>query len=190
MRIAIIAWGSLIWDPRTLKITAKDWPRSGPVLPLEFSRVSLNGRLTLVVDGANGIAVQTWVNTSALPDLGEAIENVRERENMPNTRRIGVVERRDRRARVRERRLAAVDTVEAWITGTDFDAALWTALPPNFAEKTGSPFSPEAALAYLQRLHDDMQREAIRYIREAPAEIATPLREVVTAAFPAFLNSV
>jgi hypothetical protein len=184
MRIAIIAWGSLIWDPRTLKVAAKEWPRSGPVLPLEFSRVSLNGRLTLVVDCANGAAAQTWVNTSALSDLGAAIENLRERENMPNTRRIETVERRHGRVRARDPRLSAVDIVEMWITATDFDAALWTALPPNFAEKTGSPFSPQAALAYVQGLRGGTQREAIRYIREAPAEIATPVRALVTTAFP------
>jgi hypothetical protein len=36
MKIAIIAWGSLIWDPRTLQITGKDWPRNGPIIQLRI----------------------------------------------------------------------------------------------------------------------------------------------------------
>ena len=53
MRIAIIAWGSLVWDPRTLQIKG-DWVASGPELDIEFSRVSKDGRLTLVIDPVNG----------------------------------------------------------------------------------------------------------------------------------------
>jgi hypothetical protein len=43
MKIAIVGWGSLIWDPRDLHLATA-------ILPIEFSRISDNGRLTLVVD--------------------------------------------------------------------------------------------------------------------------------------------
>jgi hypothetical protein len=43
--------------------------------------MSLNGRLTFVVDGVNGTATQTWVNTSVLSDLNAAIQNPREHAN-------------------------------------------------------------------------------------------------------------
>ena len=59
MKIAVIGWGSLIWSKRDLEIEG-DWIiGGGPVLPLEFSRVSKDGRLTLVIDHTNGVAVTT-----------------------------------------------------------------------------------------------------------------------------------
>ena len=48
-RIGCIAWGSLLWDPRTLPL-AGPFVHAGPMLPIEFSRVALDGRVTLVID--------------------------------------------------------------------------------------------------------------------------------------------
>jgi hypothetical protein len=39
VKIAILAWGSLIWDRRDLQI-AGDWQAGGPIVKIEFSRVS------------------------------------------------------------------------------------------------------------------------------------------------------
>ena len=51
MKIAILGWGSLIWNPDKLDFD-KDfgWDPDGPKLPIEFSRISSNGRLTLIID--------------------------------------------------------------------------------------------------------------------------------------------
>ena len=48
-KIACIAWGSLVWDPRELPVTAV-WRRDGPALPIEFARCSVDRRITLVID--------------------------------------------------------------------------------------------------------------------------------------------
>lgn len=64
MNITILGWGSLIWDQRDLPISG-DWQLGGPALPIEFSRISRDGRLTLVIDECNGVAV----STSYLPCL-------------------------------------------------------------------------------------------------------------------------
>jgi len=44
MKIAILGWGSLIWDARLLSINTtlfdNGWSSDGPDLPIEFSRVS------------------------------------------------------------------------------------------------------------------------------------------------------
>lgn len=48
-KIAILAWGSLYWDKRTLAIQS-EWNEDGPTLPIAFSRISKDGRLTLVID--------------------------------------------------------------------------------------------------------------------------------------------
>jgi hypothetical protein len=52
MNIAILGWGSLVWDQRVLP-TESEWNSEGPRLPIEFSRVSQDGRLTLVIDSCN-----------------------------------------------------------------------------------------------------------------------------------------
>lgn len=83
MRIAILGWGSLIWHPRDLPISG-DWQPGGPVLPIEFSRISDNGlpapqstasrqagRLTLVIDERHGADVPTrFALSPCLPRCG------------------------------------------------------------------------------------------------------------------------
>lgn len=73
MKIAILGWGSLIWDKRTLRL-AGDWQTGGPVLPIEFSRVSGDGRLTLVIDPLHGVPVTTRFAPSAFTNLNDAIK--------------------------------------------------------------------------------------------------------------------
>ncbi len=56
-RIAILGWGSLLWDKRPdFDEQHDDWQFDGPVLPLEFCRVSSSrgGVLTLVIDPVHG----------------------------------------------------------------------------------------------------------------------------------------
>src|SRR6266508_3620988 len=59
MRIAILAWGSLLWDKDQSKPFDRwhgPWQFDGPSLRLEFSRVSKSRlrALTLVLDSING----------------------------------------------------------------------------------------------------------------------------------------
>ena len=55
MKIAYLAWGSLLWDNDGLDLETK-WKKTNIQLPLNFSRISDNkkGRLTLVIDKING----------------------------------------------------------------------------------------------------------------------------------------
>ena len=48
MKIFFLGWGSLIWFPDNLSKKG-EWYRDGPCLPVEFARISNNGRLTLVL---------------------------------------------------------------------------------------------------------------------------------------------
>jgi len=52
MNIAVIGWGSIIWSTRVLRVRTR-WNIDGPFLPVEFARISNDGRLTLVLCPGN-----------------------------------------------------------------------------------------------------------------------------------------
>src|SRR5436190_1350463 len=82
MEIAVLGWGSLIWCPGSLRIKTK-WRSDGPRLPIEFARISRDGRVTLVVlPGAEDQPVY-WA-LSEFDDLHDARGNLKEREGTPS----------------------------------------------------------------------------------------------------------
>ena len=187
MRIAVLAWGSLIWDRRELAI-ADVFRADGPRLPIEFCRVSGDGRLTLVIDEAYGTSCQTYFAKSASGDLDAAVENLRLREGMPSAKGVGFVDVASGRQsdRVNERHPEAVAAIWTWTQANGFDAAIWTALASNFDEpdRAGEPFSVDAAVRYLENLEASKIAEALKYIRRAPPKIQTPVRAAVNARWP------
>ncbi len=184
MRIAILGWGSLIWDPRKLHL-AGGWQEGGPILPIEFSRISDNGRLTLVIDEKHGADVPTRYALSSLSDLDLAITDLQKQESTPYRDRIGFADllhaRNCERAQVKHP--SACERIRAWAGARQFDAVVWTAIGPRFREKTGEPFSVDAAVRYLGRLPEQTKALALDYIRNAPADVVTPVREKAVAAF-------
>lgn len=184
MRIAILGWGSLIWDNRNLRITG-DWQTGGPELPIEFSRVSHDGRLTLVIDPAHGHPVPTRYATSACTNLNGAIANLRERENT-TAEKIGYVNliASTERDNSRLHHPAACDTIKVWAQANDWQAVIWTALISNFDSEGRPPFSVPAAVAYFNGLTGAVQARALEYLKHAPAEVDTPLRRAILALNP------
>lgn len=85
MRIAALAWGSLVWDRRNLAI-AEDFRPNGPRISVEFCRVSGDGRLSLVIDEAVGTFCQTYSALSTHDDLDAALENLWIREGSKDER--------------------------------------------------------------------------------------------------------
>jgi hypothetical protein len=191
VKSAVLAWGSLVWDPRDLQTAAK-FVANGPLLPIEFCRISDDGRLTLAIDKTFGDCCKTYSAPSALEDLDAAIENLRAREGMPNPRAVGFVEPASGRQSdlAIERHPEAVATIAAWAASNGYDAAIWTALESNFDEpgKGGEPFSVTAAIRYLETLEGQDAAKfarALAYIRKAPPEVETPVREEVAKRWPA-----
>lgn len=184
MRIGVLGWGSLIWDPRELQL-AGGWQEGGPVLPIEFSRISDNGRLTLVIDENHGVDVPTRYAVSSLTDLDLAITDLQEREGTPYRDRIGFADLLHNRncQRAQMKHPGACERVRAWAGERQFDAVVWTAIGPRFREKTGEPFSIDAAVRYFARLPEQTKALALDYIRNAPADVKTPVREKVVSAF-------
>jgi hypothetical protein len=187
-KIAVLAWGSLVPEPRDLKAAAKFEP-NGPLLPIEFCRVSDDGRLTLVIDETFGAVCTTYSAQSAIQELDGAIENLRVREGMQNARGIGFVELASGKQSdiAMQRHPQAVVTITAWATSNGYDAAIWTALASNFDDHGGEPFSVTAAIRYLETLEG---RDAAKfgltlaYIRNAPTEVQTPVRDEVNKRWP------
>jgi hypothetical protein len=83
-RIALLGWGSLIWDKRPdFDKYHGEWLADGPILPLEFSRVSGETRkraLTLVIDPDNGTNCTVQYAMSTRKDPDDAIADLRCRE--------------------------------------------------------------------------------------------------------------
>jgi hypothetical protein len=191
MRCAVLTWGSLMWDSRELQVAA-DFAPNGPLLPIEFCRISRDGRLTLVVDETYGAVCTTYSAPSAIESLNEAIENLRLREGAANAEVVGFVELASGKQSdfATQSHPNSVAAIGAWATSNGYDAAIWTALASNFEEpdRGGEPFSVTAAIRYLEALESRDRAaftRALDYIRKAPPEVETPVRDQVNKRWPA-----
>ena len=182
--IRILGWGSLLWD--TAHHADFDgqhdaWEQDGPVLPLEFSRVSQRrkGALTLVIDRDHGSPTKVSSARSRRGALPAAIDDLASREGTTQEEQIGFVDLIANTHRGRD--AATVQAVEAWAKQRGLVAAIWTDLASNFEEKTKQSWSVKAAIAYLKGLPEDARAAAEEYIRNAPAWAKTPLRDAAAA---------
>ena len=174
--IIVLGWGSLIWRAGELR-TGGDWALDGPILPIEFSRISDNGRLTLVIDETNGASVRSrWIK-SECPTIDEAIGNLQRREGSPNAKAVGYVDLRkgSYSPTALKRHKNTTDIIASWGQSKSFDAVIWTAIGPKWP--LDSEFSIEAAAQYAASLIEPLRSEAHEYIRKAPVEVATPVRK-------------
>ncbi|MEM8688129.1 MAG: hypothetical protein AAGF81_12410 [Pseudomonadota bacterium] len=177
MDIAIIGWGSLIWDLEILEpLVDPCWHRgAGPALPLEFSRVSPKRKkaLALIVDPDHGTSCATSLVVSRRGRLEEAVADLAARERAP-LERIGYA---SAGGNWRSNVDGVAERFKGWFDASGFAGAVWTDLPGNFHEETGTPYSLAAALDYLQTLEGLSLLEAKRYIELAPEETMTALRK-------------
>jgi hypothetical protein len=186
LKIAVLAWGSLIWDPRGLSIST-DFAPTGPSLPLEFSRISGDGRLTLVLDDTQGVRCRTYVATSACSELEEAIDDLRVREGMPSAQNVGFIVRLTGACSpaATRRHPESVTAIADWSRTSAFDAVVWTALGIKFRDAARVRFSVNNAIDYLATLKGDKRSKAFEYIRRAQHEIQTPVRAAFLERWPA-----
>jgi hypothetical protein len=175
--IAVLGRGSLLWDKKPdFDDQIKAWCFDGPVLKLEFSRISAKSRssaLTLVIDGQHGAPCTVAYAISKRRFLEDAISDLRCREGTVH-RRIGYLINGGAKGEP-----DVPDTIRTWLQNRGFDAVVWTGLGPNFMEKTGIDFTVEQALTYLSGLSTEGKSEAANYIWRAPDFIQTPLRQAV-----------
>lgn len=177
--IVIIGWGSLIWDSRDLNLRDGEWYKDGPRLPVEFARVSEDGRLTLVIVPNSGVPLQqTLWAYSACNTLEKAKKDLVKREGTYNC--VSVIN-------VNEGRAVASDsitkTIFDWCKEKDLDGAVWTNLKPKNQNNGESVMTPNEAISYLHGLEHDILDEARNYIKNAPKQIQTPIRKKVCIEF-------
>lgn len=167
--IAVLGWGSLIWDPGTLHV-ATPWELAEIRLPLEFSRISKRQRrLTLVIDTANGVDCCVYYAHSSFASLKDAVADLAEREETA-IENVGVAQASDAQEDPRRR-------IESWRIRRGLRAVIWTDLDPNFPKKRKKAFSIPEALAHLAEISPEEREAAHRYIANAPVCVRTPLRQ-------------
>ncbi len=168
MKIACIAWGSLIWEPGPLKL-ASGWMPDGPHLPLEFVRDSDDSdELALVLHDTAPAMPTHWALLDAA-DLDAAREMLRQREKIrpEYPQWVGSIPSPHGPADAR---------IAAWMGGRGLDAVVWTALPAKFARVSERAPSAHEAVAFLAGLQGAQRTKAEDYVRRVPPAIRTLYR--------------
>jgi hypothetical protein len=186
MKIACLAFGSLLWKPGALRL-ASGWMPDGPRLPLEFARAADGGELAVVVlpaagdDASASPPLPTWWARLASDEVDAARESLREREEIDpaHPEWIGSVE--THAPAQPSRRYPHDRAIQAWAHRQGLDAVVWTALPPRIDGHEGRMPSVQEAVAHLERLDGDERDHARDYVRRVPRSIATPYRAAIEA---------
>ena len=181
MRIAILGWGSLLWDPHSdFDSQHNSWQSDGPCLSLEFCRVSKSrkGGLTLVLDTTHGNSCRVAYAYSKRINPDDSICDLgcREGTSLSN---IGFYFADGSRKNCRDDGVLA--SIKDWILKKKIDVAIWTDLLNNFEEKSScrKPFSIESAMRHLRDLDSTGKTMAAEYFWRAPAFVQTPIRKAI-----------
>src|SRR5438445_2048287 len=175
MRIAYIAWGSLVCKPECLKIRGS-WAHNGPEFPIEFARVSKDGRLTLVIH-PDSTQIATYSVEADHEHLGAARANLRLREGPVRCETnakdewIASVEV----SGLSHGRLGTIDiqAVRQWLRMNAYDAAVWTAIPPRWSHpKHGTirALTVEAVVDYIRSTAPAVQQATRDYFGSVPPD--------------------
>jgi len=175
MQIAVLGWGSLLWSPRDLEVREGKWLESGPWLPVEFSRIASDGRLTLVIDPSFPMVKVYWRWMKAA-DLYAARENLRAREGADHIDEIGYYNSCDNTFQIRPESVHLIQGICDWCKDQHIDAVIWTDLSPKFKAITNYPFTLNNAIKYLSGLNGNAYDRAREYILKAPPQTATKFR--------------
>jgi hypothetical protein len=175
MNIACLGWGSLVWDPRSLPVRGH-WFRDGPLLPVEFTRCSEDGRMTLVLDSEAQPVRVLW-SLLSLHVPADAAKALRERE--------GVLPKNapDRIATwtsAEPGTYPSAEIIGPWAQRQGLDAVVWTALGFKHPDltRTERPDCP-TVVQYLRGLRYERQRLAEEYVRRTPPQIDTDYRRAI-----------
>lgn len=180
--IACIGWGSLLWDPRSLPLR-EPFREGGPRLPVEFSRVARDGRVTLAID-PEAREIDTYFCRLEVDSVSEAVAALGRRERIEPERHAewiglealgaGEASRGEADRRTRER-------MRVFLAQEGLEAVVWTALPRRGSDGRFEAPTTEALLDHLHALDGPARVRAEEYVRRAPAAVDTVRRRAFEA---------
>lgn len=180
MKIAILSWGSLLWQPKDLQFDKEiGWSENGPMLPIEFARISKDGRLTLVIT-KDAKEVKTYFAISNYETPEEAVLNLAVREGC-DREQIGSY---DKSKDGFSTKVFFENNILEWISNTDIDAVIWTNLEEKWDVKNDDgkvidKIVPNERVDYLKKLKNHKRALAEEYIRRTPTQIETHYRSLI-----------
>jgi hypothetical protein len=173
LKIAVVGWGYLIWDRRSLDI-APEWRADGPRLPVEFARFAFPPRLVPVL--VEGAPLQpTFWTLSQKQSVLAAAADLAVREGV-GTHDIGSWSRAD----AMRPPLGFEAVMAQWGVLTGLDGAVWRAVEPNLPDGSRGFPSEQLRLEFLRELvATGREQDAKEYFERMPAQIRTPFQVLV-----------
>jgi hypothetical protein len=181
MTIALLGWGSLIWDPNPVfDVLHGVWEFDGPRLPLEFSRISASRQsaLTLAIDKLHGAPCTVAWCRSLRVTVPEAVRDLitREKAKADGIRHLPCDAALPATA-------PSIDvTIATWARSKGISDVVWTGLASNFTKATGKPFTVSSAMAHIKSLPEAGKRAAYEYVTQAPPFVRTPVQSALLGA--------
>jgi hypothetical protein len=180
--IAILGWGSLLWDKCYPEFEQHHgpWELDGPLLNLEFSRVSSSrdNALTLVIDPHHGSACRVAYAMSERRNSQDAIADLCSREKTTSDN-IGCYFADESAHRAKDAR--SLGTISQWAQTRLLDVVIWTDLGPSFEDVPNADFVC-AAIRHIQQLPPTGKAKAAEYVWRSPTFVDTPLRRALQVA--------
>ncbi|MGZ3863817.1 MAG: hypothetical protein ACXVPN_01740 [Bacteroidia bacterium] len=164
-KIVCLGWGSLIWDPRELKIKG-DWHKDGPGLPIEFVRESKDKRITLVIDKESKPVKTLWAYMD-VEIVEDAIKSLKEREGGDSIDFVHATDVTEDPIKI---------AIRDWLQSKGINTAIWTGLKPKFNSKSKRP-TIEEIITHFKNLNGKELERAEEYIRKAPIQVKTQYRK-------------
>jgi hypothetical protein len=180
-KYVILGWGSLLWHSEPdFDAWHECWEYDGPVLKVEFSRISRSrrGALTLVIDAEHGVETQVAHCLSSRREAIDVVADLRCREKT-RWKDIGWINVGQKKSNFAEE--PSYQIILDWAKAKIYDLVVWTGLKSNFEKETKVPFSVSGAIAYLRGLDAAGKPLAAEYVRKAPSFVDTPLRRAIQA---------
>jgi hypothetical protein len=177
VKIALIGWGYLIWDRRSLDI-APEWAADGPLLPVEFARFAIPPRLVPVLLEGSPLQPTFWTLSQKRSVLAAAAD-LAVREGV-GTHDIGSWSR----AEAMRPAVGFEAIIAQWAESKGLDGAVWRAVEPNLPDRSPGFPSVQMRLEYLRGLvAAGEEHDARDYFERMPAQIRTPFQVLVEREF-------
>jgi hypothetical protein len=198
-RIAVIAWGSAIFDlnrQNPLPLDDARWQNDGPLLPIEFAKVTKKcdgnrARVTLVIL-PKAKRVQTYWSGLNVASVEDARESLRQFEGADNINSIGYWND----SGCKHGRLPyIVEVIAKWARQKRLGGAVWTDFPPRLDFWTGEKYDKEIRESVVRQIKshaaDSPERfmEARSYVESTPRQIRTHCRAFLEKTFGWTCNS-